>query len=86
MIKHTDVQYRVTGMRGRPKDSGPYSTRELGVDAPKLALAAWHARGGRIEMRTITITDWYPYRPEQDHGTTQVNIETPDSEAPERAT
>lgn len=64
MVKHplTWIEFRVTGMIGQPQTSAIYSTADLGIDAVLMAQNVQRARGGVVEARTVSVTEWQHYQ------------------------
>jgi hypothetical protein len=58
MAGEVTTEFRVINMWGRPSISGVYSTAVLGADAHLAALHVQRCRGGVVEARTVTTSEW----------------------------
>lgn len=56
-VRHVS-EYRVVGMRRRPRVSEVYSEAEYGSDALRKARSAQRARGGIIQTRVVKVGGW----------------------------
>lgn len=56
-VRHV-TEYRVVGMKRRPRVSAIYSEADLGPEALYKALSAQHARGGIIQARVVQVGGW----------------------------
>lgn len=56
-VRHV-TEYRVVGMRRRPRVSAVYSEADLGSEALYKAVSAQRARGGIIQARVVKVGGW----------------------------